>query len=95
MNPAVERAIGQLLRPLRAGEHHLAWNDPRVAEAPPDIRPTSAAFADGGPIPLRHAGIGVGANLSPPLAWSGVPHDAAELALIRIRMPRCSGPWSI
>ncbi|TCR66262.1 YbhB/YbcL family Raf kinase inhibitor-like protein [Bosea sp. BK604] len=82
MNPAVERAIGRLLRPLRASERHLAWNDPRLAEAPPDIRLTSAAFADGGAIPLRHAGAGVGANLSPPLGWSGVPHHTAELALI-------------
>ena len=36
----------------------------------------------GRPYLKRHAGLGVGANLSPPLAWSGIPPDAAELVLI-------------
>jgi Raf kinase inhibitor-like YbhB/YbcL family protein len=41
---------------------------------------TSSAFADGAPIPERHSCHGE--NLSPPLAWRGVPDDAAELALV-------------
>ncbi|MFP4057270.1 MAG: YbhB/YbcL family Raf kinase inhibitor-like protein [Candidatus Brocadiia bacterium] len=41
---------------------------------------TSAAFDDGEPIPTRYTGEGQ--DLSPPLAWSGVPDSAQELALI-------------
>jgi Raf kinase inhibitor-like YbhB/YbcL family protein len=51
-----------------------------------DIRPVpaltlvSAGFADGEALPLAHTGDG--ANVSPPLAWSGVPPDAGSLVLI-------------
>lgn len=41
---------------------------------------TSAAFRDGAPIPARYTGDG--ANLSPPLAWSGLPPRTVELALV-------------
>ena len=40
----------------------------------------SGAFEDGGAIPLRHSCEGE--NVSPPLAWSRVPDDAEELALV-------------
>jgi Raf kinase inhibitor-like YbhB/YbcL family protein len=40
----------------------------------------SAAFDDGGDIPEVHSCDG--ANQSPPLSWSDVPDDAAELALV-------------
>lgn len=40
----------------------------------------STAFADHAPIPERHSKDGEG--LSPPLAWSGVPADTAELAVV-------------
>lgn len=40
---------------------------------------TSPAFDEGDDIPVTHALDGD--NVSPPLAWSGVPDDAAELAL--------------
>jgi Raf kinase inhibitor-like YbhB/YbcL family protein len=40
----------------------------------------SAAFDDGGDIPEVHSCDG--ANQSPPLTWSDVPDDAAELALV-------------
>jgi Raf kinase inhibitor-like YbhB/YbcL family protein len=40
----------------------------------------SAAFDDGGDIPEVHSCDG--ANQSPPLTWSNVPDDAAELALV-------------
>jgi Raf kinase inhibitor-like YbhB/YbcL family protein len=33
-------------------------------------------------MPARTAGIGVGENVSPPLEWTGVPRDAAELLLV-------------
>lgn len=41
---------------------------------------TSTAFAPGDEIPLRHTCEGE--DLSPPLAWSGVPAAARSLALI-------------
>ncbi len=33
-------------------------------------------------MPLPSAGIGLGENISPPFTWSGIPPEAAELALI-------------
>lgn len=53
----------------------------RVGGASP-LTLTSAAFAAGAPIPQRFAYTGEGENVSPPLAWSGVPAGAQELALI-------------
>jgi Raf kinase inhibitor-like YbhB/YbcL family protein len=41
---------------------------------------TSTAFNEAAPIPVKHTCDG--ADLSPPLAWSGVPAGAAMLALI-------------
>jgi len=41
---------------------------------------TSAAFAAGGEIPRRQTCQGE--DISPPLAWSGVPENAKSLALI-------------
>lgn len=40
----------------------------------------SAAFAHGGEIPARHTCEG--ADVSPPLAWSGVPEGTRSLALV-------------
>jgi Raf kinase inhibitor-like YbhB/YbcL family protein len=49
---------------------------------------TSAAFAEGGAIPTQYtytlAGQCNGDNLSPPLAWTGVPTGAQSLALIMV-----------
>jgi len=75
-------AIGKALRGIRAGDRHLAWNHPALATVPAGIRLASSAFADGGAMPTRYAGQGAGENISPPLSWSGVPDDAAELVLI-------------
>ncbi len=41
---------------------------------------TSQAFGTGKTIPKRHTGDGE--DLSPPLSWSGLPPETAELALI-------------
>jgi Raf kinase inhibitor-like YbhB/YbcL family protein len=41
---------------------------------------TSSAFVNGGPIPAQYTDDGD--NVSPPLAWTGVPHGAKSLALI-------------
>lgn len=43
---------------------------------------TSSAFSQGERIPQVHAYAPEGENLSPPLAWSGVPDGTRELALI-------------
>jgi Raf kinase inhibitor-like YbhB/YbcL family protein len=58
-----------------------AGGGPTVDREVPDmITVTSPAFADGAPIPPRYSCQGQ--DLAPPLAWSGVPDDAAELALV-------------
>jgi len=44
------------------------------------IQITSSAFTQGQPIPKKHTGEGV--DVSPPLAWSNVPANTKELALI-------------
>ena len=44
------------------------------------MRLTSSAFQDGHSIPVRHTADG--ADLSPPLAWTEVPADTVELALV-------------
>lgn len=49
-------------------------------DAPESIAVTSPAFDEGEPIPEVYSCRG--RNVSPPLAWSGVPADAAALALI-------------
>jgi Raf kinase inhibitor-like YbhB/YbcL family protein len=77
------RALGRLLRGFRAGEAHLAWNDVVLpARAPVPLALRSAAFADGAPIPQRHAGSGVGDDVSPPLEWTGLPATTRELAIV-------------
>lgn len=50
------------------------------SDADGGIRIRSLAFDDGGAIPERHSCEGE--NVSPPLAWQGVPDDAAELTLV-------------
>ncbi len=78
----MERLLGRLLRGVRAGDRHLAWNAPALEAAPATIVLTSPAFADGAIMPARYGARGVGDNISPPLAWSGVPPGTAELVLI-------------
>jgi hypothetical protein len=41
---------------------------------------TSPAFTDGGAIPARHSCMG--ADLSPPLEWSGAPEGTSAYALV-------------
>lgn len=49
-------------------------------DLPQTITVTSTAFAEGEPIPEKYSCNG--ANVSPPLAWQGVPSDAAAVALV-------------
>jgi Raf kinase inhibitor-like YbhB/YbcL family protein len=53
---------------------------------------TSSAFVEGGPIPSRYTCDG--ADVSPPLSWSGVPAHAKSLALICEDPDAPSGTWS-
>ena len=78
---SIESVLGRLLRAVRPGDRRLVWNDPRL-DAPVTLHLASPAFADGGSMPPRSAGAGVGDNTSPALDWTGVPAEAAELALI-------------
>lgn len=74
-------AFGALLRGLRASPDRspLAAKD---FDAPSTIVVTSPAFGEGRPIPERHAGRGVGDNVSPELRWQGVPPGTAALLLL-------------
>ena len=44
------------------------------------IRVTSSAWAPGAPIPAKYTGEGE--DVSPPLAWDGLPSGTVELALV-------------
>jgi Raf kinase inhibitor-like YbhB/YbcL family protein len=46
---------------------------------PTAIKVQSQAFSDGGPIPSRYTCSG--ADVSPPLSWTGVPDSAQSIAL--------------
>ena len=50
------------------------------ADVPSDIDVTSSAFAHDEEIPVVYSCAGQ--NISPPLAWSGVPDDAREVAVV-------------
>ncbi|BBZ29409.1 phosphatidylethanolamine-binding protein [Mycolicibacterium madagascariense] len=73
--------IGGLLKGIRSSgaRSPLARTE---FEAPGTIVVTSPAFEDGAPIPRRHAGRGVGDDVSPELSWEGVPPSAAALVVL-------------
>jgi phosphatidylethanolamine-binding protein (PEBP) family uncharacterized protein len=73
--------IGKLLRNVRAGEHKSPLAGSGFT-APYDITVTSAAFGDGGAMPVSSAGKGVGDNASPQLRWTGAPPATRQLVLI-------------
>ncbi len=56
-----------------------------------DIKLTSTAFAEGGMIPRQYTCDGK--DMSPPLAWSGVPTTAKTLALISDDPDAPVGTW--
>jgi phosphatidylethanolamine-binding protein (PEBP) family uncharacterized protein len=73
--------IGRLLRPIRSSAARSPLAAPAFT-APDTIVITSAAFTSGGPMPMRCAGPGVGANRSPQLRWTGTPATAEHLLLV-------------
>lgn len=73
--------IGRLLRRVRSDPDRSPLAS-RGFDAPATIGVTSPAFADGCPIPRRHAGKGVGDDVSPEVHWQGVPPGTAALVLL-------------
>jgi hypothetical protein len=65
--------------------------EPKAPEGPMTISLTSTAFAANGAIPAVHTCDG--RELSPPLAWSGVPAGAKSLALIVDDPDAPHGTW--
>lgn len=73
------RMLGKLLYRVRAG----SGRSPLVGiTAPATLTITSTAFTDGGAIPTKHAGKGVGDNVSPALEWTGQPATTKQLVLV-------------
>jgi Raf kinase inhibitor-like YbhB/YbcL family protein len=72
--------LGRALRAARPGMAELVINDEALAEIGDTIVVTSPAFDDGGELPARFTSDGEG--VSPPLQWSGVPDEAAELVVL-------------
>jgi phosphatidylethanolamine-binding protein (PEBP) family uncharacterized protein len=83
MNPLIQllSPLGWMLRNKRPDEklsvrHHNALAAPRTIEL------TSTAFGLGGTIPDRHCSMDMGPNLSPALAWTGVPAANRQLLFL-------------
>jgi Raf kinase inhibitor-like YbhB/YbcL family protein len=74
--------IGRVLRPIRAGQKHLASNCSAFRDVPATLAFSSPSFEPDGPIPKRYAGRGVGDNISPAFKWSGIPEGTGQLVLI-------------
>src|SRR5438445_11779886 len=62
-----------------------------MQEVPMAFTLTSSAFTEGAPIPAKHTCDG--ADVSPPLAWSGAPSGAAAFALIMDDPDAPAGTW--
>ncbi len=63
----------------------------RKEEAAMIIEVTSAAFAEGGTIPAKYTCEGE--DVSPPLAWKGIPVESKSLALICDDPDAPAGTW--
>ncbi|MGI4945903.1 MAG: YbhB/YbcL family Raf kinase inhibitor-like protein [Janthinobacterium lividum] len=73
-------ALGNALRDKRPGLKALVSAGDGIAAAATMLDVTSPAFGEGSPIPALYTADGAG--LSPPLAWTGVPREAAGLVLV-------------
>ena len=56
-----------------------------------EIKVTSSAFAEGAMIPVKYTGDG--ADVSPPLSWSGAPEGTKSFALISDDPDAPVGTW--
>ncbi|WP_375454333.1 YbhB/YbcL family Raf kinase inhibitor-like protein [uncultured Methylobacterium sp.] len=75
----IPAGLGQALSGLRAGLGKTAYHSD-FADVPETLALTSAAFADGAPIPARYTADG--AKTAPPLAWSGLPAGTVRIAIL-------------
>jgi Raf kinase inhibitor-like YbhB/YbcL family protein len=73
--------FGRALRGLRTGLDELVWASPAADSAPSVMTVESSAFEDGEPMPVRFTQDSP-TKLSPPLAWSGAPLQAAAVVLV-------------
>jgi Raf kinase inhibitor-like YbhB/YbcL family protein len=79
MKAAFERFLSRLLAGRHADDQYLLSRAPLFASAAP-LQLTSPAFAAGGAIPRDYTQEG--ADRFPPLAWSGLPANAKEVAIV-------------
>lgn len=79
LGPMSPRWLGRLLQSRRADASLSAWS---LLDSESDLIVTSPSFSDGDALPRRFAGRGVGDNVSPALAWSGVPVQADHLVFV-------------
>ncbi|HUB42271.1 MAG TPA: YbhB/YbcL family Raf kinase inhibitor-like protein [Streptosporangiaceae bacterium] len=73
--------LGVALRNRHAGDHTLVWARADL-QAQENFTLSSPAFDNGAPIPEKHRGRLLRANISPALNWTQPPADAVELVLI-------------
>ena len=73
--------LGRLLTNRRAGSSLSIWFVPGL-RSERDLTVSSPSFDDGGAIPQRFAGLGVGENISPALVVSGVPVEASHIVFV-------------
>ena len=73
----IRQTIGKALSGVRAGDDKLVIREESTAGT---LTVSSPAFAAGGAIPDKYTPQG--ANVSPPLTWTGVPDGTKELVLI-------------
>lgn len=83
--------LGKLLRGVRADQRRSRLSGIGLA-AGGEMRVSSPAFTDGGTIPTKHAGKGVGDNISPALNWTGAPARTEQLVVaiedVDVPLPR-------
>jgi Raf kinase inhibitor-like YbhB/YbcL family protein len=81
--PAAETPVAPADTPTQPGETPTSPAEEAASPTPEPVAPleiSSSAFQPGAEIPIRHSCEG--ANLSPPLEWSGVPEGTQSLALL-------------
>jgi phosphatidylethanolamine-binding protein (PEBP) family uncharacterized protein len=73
--------LGRLLINKRAGDQYSVANAPQLSNNY-SFPLTSTSFSSGEPIPKRHAGEGLGDNISPALAWYDQPCGTVQYLII-------------
>lgn len=73
--------LGKAFRNRRADEKASLSNAPEFATSA-HFPLTSPNFEEGQEIPAKHCGWLIGDNISPPLAWSGLPEGTTDLLLV-------------